>query len=261
MVHWLVQSTRDIPEAVRGFPPPGVLTDQENIQLAGFRPLKRRQEWLLGRWTSKLLVQEMVRSQSGEALALNEVGIANATSGAPYATCELRYNRIPVSISISHSGDRAFCAAVGICSPANIPAGMIGADIEQVEKRPAGFVEQYFTDTEIALISRTPARSRDLLVTATWSAKEAALKALRLGLTVDARTATCWIEAATDAPEDWTSFRIDWDVRRLNRFALPGSELPNLAGWWRIMDGYVLTLAAGDHTPPQELILPSGEGS
>jgi 4'-phosphopantetheinyl transferase len=202
-------------------------------------------------------VQEIFRSQAGDLLALNEVEIINAPGGAPYATCGFDYNQIPVSLSISHSGNRAFCAAVGLCSP----AGIIGADIEQVETRPPGFVEEYFTDTEIALVSHTPVRSRDLLVTATWSAKEAALKALRLGLSVDTRTATCWIEAATDAPEDWTSFRIDWDVRRLNRFTLPGSELPDLVGWWRIMDGYVLTLAAIDHTPPQELILPSGEGA
>jgi 4'-phosphopantetheinyl transferase len=166
---------------------------------------------------------------------------------------------LPITLSISHSGDRAFCAAVGMLSSGEITGGMLGADIERIETRSPGFVEAYFTETESALLERAPARSRDILVTATWSAKEAALKALHLGLTVDTRSATCLIEPVLEDGLPWTPFQIQWDVRRLNSIAQLSGDIPHLLGWWRIMDGFVLTLAAEPGNTPLEFCSYPGE--
>ena len=63
----------------------------------------------------------------------------------------------------------------------------VGADIEHVEPRDPAFVRDFFTTGEAERVWRCPAKQRDTLVTVLWSAKEAVLKVLRLGLTVDTR--------------------------------------------------------------------------
>ena len=74
-----------------------------------------------------------------------------------------------------------------------------------------------------------------------WSAKEAALKVLRLGLRADTR----WVEiaVATDTrPDGWARLTATWR---------DGRELP---GWWRRDGCYLLTVAAGhDLDPPRVL--------
>lgn len=244
MIHWLVKSSNEYPPIKRGLAPEGMLSRSEQNIFGQLKTEKRRHDWLLGRWTSKLLVQAVIRERTGASLPLNAVNISNDADGAPCVTCDSPDGRYPVSLSISHSGDRAFCAAVGFLSSSTIPVGCLGADIEMVQSRPLGFEQDYFTETEIALVSGVPAPTRDILVTATWSAKEASFKALRLGLTVDTRSATCFIEPVIDPACSWTPFEIRWDVRRLNRCVAVPLNLPDLVGWWRIMDGYVLTLAA-----------------
>lgn len=249
-IHWLVQSSHERPELERGTAPEWLLAGSERERLAALKTPKRRHDWLLGRWTSKLLAQAVLVRSETAAPALNEMQVSNAASGAPFLTSTLDDQELPVTLSISHSGDRAFCAAVGILAAGEITGGILGADIERIEARSPGFVEDYFTETESALLDRAPSRSRDVLVTATWSAKEAALKALHLGLTVDTRSATCLIEPVLEGDSTWTPFPIEWDVRRLNSFSQIRGELPQLVGWWRIMDGFVLTLAADPGNVP-----------
>lgn len=253
MIHWLVQSTQDHPALEQALAPEGLLSVREQEQFSAFRNIKRRREWLMGRWTSKMLVQALVRGETGEDPPLSDLVVSNDPDGAPNIACDLRYNQLSISLSISHSGSHAFCAAMGLVSvDTHNSFGIIGADIEQVEARSPGFVQDYFTETEIALLNRARAPSRDLLVTATWSAKESALKALHLGLTVDTRSATCLIEAIPHEAGAWAPFQVEWDVRRLNRAEAHWPEPPRLIGWWRIMDGYVLTLAAPSGQLPQE---------
>ncbi len=244
MINWLVKSSSEYPPIKQGSAPAGMLSRSEQSVFGGLRTDKRRHDWLLGRWTSKLLVQAVIREHSGATIPLDAVNITNDADGAPCVICDSPGAQHPITLSISHSGDRAFCAAVGIFSSSSIPVGCLGADIEMVQSRPPGFEQDYFTETEIALVSGLPAPTRDILVTATWSAKEASFKALRLGLTIDTRSATCFIEPVVDPACSWTPFEIRWDVRRLNRCAAAPLNLPELIGWWRIMDGYVLTLTA-----------------
>jgi 4'-phosphopantetheinyl transferase len=71
-------------------------------------------------------------------------------------------------------------------------------------------------------------------MTAIWSAKESALKALRLGLNVDTRRVECHI--APSGSGAWAAITLSCD---------PILEAPPLRGWWRVSEGYVLTLALG----------------
>jgi phosphopantetheinyl transferase (holo-ACP synthase) len=258
MIHWLVQTSSDHPNLVQAGASEGVFAASEQVQLGLLKTSKRRHDWLIGRMTSKLLVQALVRQETGRQPELNDLLVSNDPHGAPRMTWETGFGQIPISLSISHSGDRAFCAALGFYSADHYLVGLIGADIERIETRSPDFAYDYFTETEIALVERAPFGSRDMLVTATWSAKEAALKALHLGLTVDTRTATCLFEPVGSTPEEWAPFQIEWDVRRLNRCASGGAlhDPPALVGWWRILDDYVLTLATDQAARPQDISLP-----
>jgi 4'-phosphopantetheinyl transferase len=104
--------------------------------------------------------------------------IRAAISGEPEAYLDAA--PLPVSISISHR------AGVALCTVA--PGGAeIGCDLELVEERSEAFVTDYFTVEEQALVARTPASERPLLLNLLWSAKESALKALHEGLRLDTR--------------------------------------------------------------------------
>jgi 4'-phosphopantetheinyl transferase len=131
----------------------------------------------------------------------------------------------------------------------------VGADIEHIEPRPWRFVEDYFTADEIDQVRAAPAGLQDTLVTAIWSGKEAVLKALRVGLTVDTRAVSCFFQEpsgaweAADAetvPTDRTGGWIPFQIRKAPQ---PEDDRPNdgrmavWTGWWRTMEGSVLTLA------------------
>ena len=52
-VSWLTQTLEDLPSALSW------LGEKEQEVLAGLRFEKRRQDWLLGRWTAKLALQRV----------------------------------------------------------------------------------------------------------------------------------------------------------------------------------------------------------
>lgn len=224
MITWLVQTEDDLP----ALPPAAWLSPPERERLARLQVEKRRREWLLGRWTAKRLLQ----AHLGEPVAgpaLDALAIVAAPDGAPELVAELPSTgpvRGPLRLAISHSHGRAFCAVAERIA--------IGADIELVTPRHPTFAHDYFTAAELASLAAAPAAAYDTLVTAIWSAKESTLKALRLGLTVDTRQVDCQLAPAS-ATEAWATVRIHCD---------PVLEAPPLCGWWRVSDGYVLTLAA-----------------
>lgn len=193
--------------------------------------MKRREDWLLGRWTAKRLLQTVIWEHDGVTLPLDMITIGNDADGVP--NCQLPIANCPLSISISHANGRAFAAAI------EKPHAPIGADMERIQPRPAGFVEEYFTLAEIALGYGLVGPERAVWETAVWSAKEAVLKALHLGLSVNTRAVSCLIEPVDRPPTWWTPFAIRCDNGRLPQPA------PPLTGWWRVEDGFVLTIAVG----------------
>jgi 4'-phosphopantetheinyl transferase len=237
MIAWLVQSSRDRPELARGALPAGLLSDIEREQYDKLKTDKRRRDWLLGRWAAKRLLQAVMhdagRAQSIAPLpALDSFAIVNDPDGAPRAVWRTGTDNgpCPVSLSISHSGDHAAACVVAQ------PDRALGIDIERIETRPPGFAEEYFTEAEVALVRSAPAQDRDVLVTAIWSAKEATLKATRLGLTVDTRRVTCLPLATGTSQHLWRPIEVTTHT---------SPSPPRLAGSWRALDGYVLTVVAG----------------
>jgi 4'-phosphopantetheinyl transferase len=240
MIHWLVQTTDAAAGLAEGIAPAGLLSAREQTHLAGLTSAKRRSDWLLGRLAAKNLVQIAIGGREGRAPALDAITIATAPDGAPQVDLS-RVQPVPgsaawedvrhtLSLSISHSAGRAL-VALGTGGVA------VGADIERVEPRGARFAEDYFTQHEHALVNAATPGARDSCITAIWSAKEAALKALRLGLTVDTRAVTCLPRPRPLLGAAWSPCPIAADP------ALLGRTAPVLRGWWREEDGFVLTLA------------------
>jgi 4'-phosphopantetheinyl transferase len=247
VIDWLIQSTAGHPALARGIAPAGLLSEQEQIRLAELKIVKRRSDWLIGRWTAKHLLQSYIERRTGIRPQIDTLTVVNDPDGAPRAIAERpkstrlqiadnRYNLqsaiCNLQLSISHCDGYAFCAL----SDARDVA--IGVDIERVERRSAPFAEDYFTDNELTQVRAAEQADKDIIMTLIWSAKESALKTLRLGLTVDTRSVACSINAAEQA-DGWASVDIVCDRRRLGL-----SVAPVLTGWWRTMDGYVLTVAA-----------------
>ncbi len=246
MLLHLQQSLAAHPALVEGQAPLGLLHPSEQAQLDAFRVVKRRRDWLLGRWTAKHLVQQyLAQTLGGETPPLRAILIVAAADGSPQVILDPQYAisnlQSPISISISHSGDRAFCALT------DEPEARVGADIERVEPRETGFVDQFFTPDEIAAISAAPPNLSDTLITAIWSAKEAVLKALRVGLRADTRHVRCEFPDVQAYSPDWAPFQVELQAPHLSL-----SHGARLIGWWRLCpeaqpegaeDAYVQTLA------------------
>lgn len=227
MIQWLVQSATEHSDLLRGVAPPGLLHPEEQRRLAEFKLSKRRREWLIGRWTAKHLLQACLERDLNLHLPLSAIGIYNDMRGAPVAMVDCGSQIAEWAISISHSHAYGFSAA--------LPDGAIGlgADIEHIEVREWRFVEDYFTPDEIERVRVAPIDQRAKLVTVIWSAKEAAVKALRLGLTIDTRRVHCAIDPRCSSNRDWLEFNI----------TCTPSHTETLCGWWRTWGEYVLTMA------------------
>lgn len=248
LIRWLVESTEPS-AALETLEQPSVfLCEIEEAIYETLKSEKRRRDWLLGRRTAKRLLRGLAADWAGRDVRMPSIIIATRPDGSPGVRWDVPDGSLPeVSLSISHSHSHAFCAVV---AAADFP---LGADIEIIEPRPPGFAADYFTGAERALVERVSDAFRPTLETAIWSAKEAAFKAIRSGLTVDTRNVSCLIRDAT-TPDDWTPFDVVWEL------AAPG--LPALGGWWRVWqepDGQscVMTLAAEtSHNLPIEIFRP-----
>ena len=236
MIHWLIQNSAAHPDLAHGQAPSGLLSTAETTVLNGLKLLKRRQDWLLGRWTAKHLLQEMIRQDSGQRIPLDTVSILPGADGAPVVSFDLSFTErdSPFTISISHSHDTSFCAAV------TRPDWPLGADIELVESRSANFTDSYFTEEEREQIRQAAPDLQDVLLTAVWSGKEAALKAIHEGLRVDTRSVSCQIEAPKELPKVWRPYHTRWKRKAdiMHR--------PKLRSWWMVNGQHVLTLATVD---------------
>ncbi len=229
-VHCLLLRQSTVPEP-DGTTIPGFLAASEREQFEALTVPKRRADWLLGRWTAKQLVHSVVAGGPPDDAALRQIVIARRADGSPYVVTE-GGARMPLTLSISHSRGHAFCAAI---AGAERP---LGADIEFVEARSPLFATDYFTEAELATLPPDlPDAERDLLVTAVWSGKEAALKAVRAGLTVDTRTISCLFDTLAVTGESWSPFRIVW------RPGAAAAARPALEGLWQRSGPFVLTLA------------------
>jgi phosphopantetheinyl transferase len=229
--------------------PPAFLSASEQRTYERLRFPKRREEWLLGRWTAKQLLRRSLESYRDLALSAIDIGVD--PDGAPYLSVQGE-GRLPASLSISHRAGRAVCAL----SPALSPS--IGVDLERVEPRSKAFVEDFYTAGEAARAWARAPEVRDTLITAMWSVKEAVLKAFREGLRVDTRAVEVQHVAGLEADaarageaspppalplhrvgdgatsERWQPVQVACTVRGALR----------VAAWWRPEGDSVLAMAA-----------------
>jgi len=200
---------------------------------------KRRNEYLLRRWVGKRTVAARVGLDTDPA-ALARIELLNAVSGAPYVA--IGGGVAPWDISLS---DRAGCAVAVIGASDAGVAAALGIDLEVVEPRSEGFVTDFLTQAEQDWVrgpaAADPQLGRDAAANLVWSAKEAALKVLRVGLRADTRSVE--ITVASDPRADgWARFTA---IRRGG---------PVMPGWWRRDGVYLLTVAAqGNLDPPSVL--------
>ncbi len=231
MIHWLTQSHTELPPTAAVIANGEYLNEEEHQRLLSLKTEKRRHDWLLGRWTAKRLLQTVIWEAHGVSLPLDLIAIGNDANGVPY--CQPALDNCQWSISVSHSHGRAFVAVI------EKPHASLGADMEYIQAHPASFAGAYFTEPEVALGRDLVGAKRAMWETAVWSAKEAVLKALHLGLSVDTRAISCLITPVDSLPQTWLPFTIRCDPARLPQ------PSPPLTGWWRGEDGFVLTLVTG----------------
>ena len=209
------------------------LSEREAARAAGMRYPKRRSEFRLGRWTAKTTIARLLEPP-GNPGPLAGIEIASAPGGAPDP--RVREASAPVSISMTDRADWAVCLA----STARLA---LGCDLELVESRSDSFVTDYLTTAEQRLVLDS-GHDRDLMANLVWSAKESALKVLRVGL----RRATRSVEVTLEDRNvsGWGALQI----RDLHSDAV-------FPGWWCCFGDFILTVAASDAIrPPNPLVEP-----
>ncbi len=221
-IYWLTRGASDLPSDTDWLAPAEVEV------VSKFTVLKREHDWLLGRWTAKQALAALPDLDVGPG-DFARLEIRAAADGAPEAF--LGGELLPLSLSISHSGGRALCAV--------LEGGDVGCDLEYVETRSELFVHDYFTPAEQMLVhSWSEEADRTLYENLIWSAKESALKSLRVGLKAD--THTVEVSFPTSGTED------GWHRLQVRQVA----DGRRFAGWWRADDGFVITLVS---PPPRRV--------
>ena len=229
---WLARGEDALPAGTRW------LAAAEAARAEGLPHRKRRTEYLLRRLVAKHAVAA-VTGRPADPAALSRIEVANAPDGAP----EVLVDGQPLGADLSIT-DRAGWA---VC----VLGHRVGCDLELVEPRSAGFVQDFFTEAEQRFVARAdgPERAgaeqagaeqadqdRDVAANLIWSAKESTLKVLRTGLRRDTRS----VEVAVGAPAAG-----GW-----GRLSVRSTEGGRFAGWWRHDGRFVLTVVSTADTPP-----------
>jgi phosphopantetheinyl transferase len=189
----------------------------------------RLAEWEASRLAVKKMIKEAVPGT--ESLPLPSIQIQKEASGAPYVVVD-GLGRLPGCLSISHSNGFVF---IGYAEETTL----FGVDLELVAERSKEFVLDYFTETEIEYLENCAADHKPSIITLLWSAKEAALKAARLGLRLDTRR----IEITPHACFEISPF---WQTASINCLEL-GLNFPRL--FWRSEEGFIQTYCVNSMGP------------
>ncbi len=232
------------------------MTVAERTRFDGFRMPKRRADWLIGRMTAKSVVSAALARVIPGDWPLRAIEIPSDSNGMPYARIAPEAGpvagfapgeRLPISVSISHAEEHALCAATW-SEPVNDGSRpTLGVDLGLVEPRSREFVATFFTGDEQRFVCDAPPAERDLRANLVWCAKEAVLKALGLGLTVDTFDLSCLPEGALDrvespiapADDEWRPFGAICSPA-----LVPGGAA--IRGLWRSFPGFVGALACAE---------------
>jgi 4'-phosphopantetheinyl transferase len=226
---WLAQGEPDVPAGNDW------LSVHEREVLAGIRFTKRHVEFRTRRWAAKRAVTALLgRDDSTAALAAVEIG--HHVGGAPFVRIDGREAAVEISLS-----DRAGWAVCLVGAPGR-GLGPLGVDLEIVEPRSEGFAADFFTAAERLHVAGLAAgAARDAAANLIWSAKEAALKVLKVGLRADTREVTVDL-AGTPRSDGWAPLTVT---------ARDGRVFP---GWWRRDGDFLLTIAGSAPCAPPQLL-------
>jgi acyl transferase domain-containing protein/phosphopantetheinyl transferase (holo-ACP synthase) len=159
-----------------------VLGRSEREQFDALRlPESRQLEWLGARTAAKEAVAKLLRAHRGPELMPADIEILPDEQGAPQVKAAvLEGVDRAVIVSLAHAQGEAVALAALV--PAESGA-LIGIDIEHLKARPTGFAEAALKPEERQLLKGVPADAADEWLLRCWCAKEAAGKALGLGIT------------------------------------------------------------------------------
>ena len=210
------------------------LCPEEMAQWWSFKVSKRQDEWLTSRSVTKLMIRAVPGFHHFE---LHNIKIMKKHSGHPYIM-DLRSGQYLGSYSLSHSHGAVFCGF------SIEPHLRFGFDLEKIEPRPLEFIQDYFTCAEIEMIRKNP-DMQDEVATLVWSAKEAVLKAMQRGLSVDTRTVEIHPDLNGISQNGWHTCRV--------RAADEPEE--NFTVLWQSEAGFIRTICVENslHTQLQEL--------
>jgi 4'-phosphopantetheinyl transferase len=194
------------------------LSELERSIYDGFRFDLRRESFLAGRWIAKRLIRGVLDQDRPPS----EISVLNDPDGEPYAVID--GERLAGVLSLSHAGEWAVAAL-------SLDGVRVGVDVEVVRPRPASFAGDYFTPGELDLL-QSPPEDYDRDVTLIWSAKEAMLKALGLGLRLDTRRVRVTAIGRSLEPDSGV-----WKPLSLS------SEGSTWSGRWQTLEGGVLVCA------------------
>lgn len=227
-MRWMARGEDELPGE------PVWLSPSELERLGRLRFTKRRQEYLLSRWAAKRTVAALVGIGSSPS-ELARIEALNHPGGAPYVLVDGEPPGLDVSLT-----DRAGWAVCLAGAEGSARGGTLGVDLEIVEPRSAGFVRDFLTEAEQRVVNTCDAEERDAAANLLWSAKEAALKVLRVGLRADTRS----MEVALGEParaDGWAAMRITGH----------GQVFP---GWWRRDGRFLLTIATVVEADPPAML-------
>jgi 4'-phosphopantetheinyl transferase len=224
-VRWLTRGVEHLPAGEAWLSP------AERDRAAGMRYEKRRSEFLVARFTAKHTIARAVGLPTDDLARLASGEVRHRHTGAPVAYAD--GSPAGVAMSLTDRADRAVCV-VG-----DGDGLALGVDLELVEPRSAGFVRDYLTPVERAVVA--DADDPHLAANLIWSAKESALKVLETGLRRDTRSVEVALldgGAAADGG-DPSADGATW--RPLEVRPVEGGVFP---GWWLRSGRWLLSVAA-----------------
>ena len=143
-IYWNFQEMNCLPENLTW------LSENEQLFLSKLRFPKRRQEWLLGRWTAKNLMIKV--HPLCNAIKPDNISIHKSENGSPFAT--LHEKKLKGILSITH---RESLAVAAWCDQPQIK---IGIDLEAIEPKEDSFINDFFTTIEVNQVAAVPSKSK-----------------------------------------------------------------------------------------------------
>ena len=164
------------------------LSAAEHDRANRFRFEQHRQRHMRGRWAMRQILGQLC------GMAPDRLGLAEGAHGKPHLADhpELHFN-------LSHSGRWALLATSSSCA--------LGIDIE-LDRDMAdadGVAQGAMSQTEWSHYLAEPSSGRHALLLRTWTRKEACLKALGTGLSLDARLID--LSPGMSAVPPWVSYQ------------------------------------------------------